>query len=139
MKKIVLDTNCLLMSLPKISPYRGLWDSFLKGEFVLCISNEIVEEYQEILSKKVGSQIANNIVQLIINRTNVEFVNPTYRFGLIQTDADDNKFVDCAIVANARCIVTQDHHFDVLSTIDFPKVDVIDIDEFLKILLSEAN
>lgn len=67
MKKIVLDTNCLLMSLPKISPYRGLWDSFLKGEFVLCISNEIVEEYQEILSKKVGSQIANNIVQLIIN------------------------------------------------------------------------
>lgn len=55
MKKIVLDTNCLLMSLPKISPYRGLWDSFLKGEFVLCISNEIVEEYQEILSKKVGS------------------------------------------------------------------------------------
>lgn len=68
MKKIVLDTNCLLMSLPKISPYRGLWDSFLKGEFVLCISNEIVEEYQEILSKKVGSQIANNIVQLIINR-----------------------------------------------------------------------
>ncbi len=46
MKKIVLDTNCLLMSLPKISPYRGLWDSFLKGEFVLCISNEIVEELE---------------------------------------------------------------------------------------------
>ncbi len=68
--------------------------SFLKGEFVLCISNEIVEEYQEILSKKVGSQIANNIVQLIINRTNVEFVIPTYRFGLIQTDADDNEFYD---------------------------------------------
>ena len=46
MKKIVLDTNCLLMSLPKISLYRGLWDSFLKGEFVLCISNEIVEELE---------------------------------------------------------------------------------------------
>ena len=37
------------MSLPKISLYRGLWDSVLKGEFVLCISNEILEEYLEIL------------------------------------------------------------------------------------------
>ena len=139
MKKIVLDTNCLLMSLPKISPYRGLWDSFLKGEFVLCISNEIVEEYQEILSKKVGSQIANNIVQLIINRTNVEFVNPTYRFGLIQTGADDNKFVDCAIVAGAICIVGNDAHFKELAKIPFPKVTVFNIIEFITILHNWKN
>lgn len=139
MKKIVLDTNCLLMSLPKISPYRGLWDSFLKGEFVLCISNEIVEEYLEILSKKVGSQIANNIIQLIINRTNVEFVNPTYRFGLIQTDADDNKFVDCAIVAGAICIVSNDAHFKELAKIPFPKVTVFNIIEFITILHNWKN
>ncbi len=30
MRKIVLDTNCLLMSLPKPSPYRCVWDAFLK-------------------------------------------------------------------------------------------------------------
>lgn len=42
MRKIVLDTNCLLMSLPKVSPYRLLWDSFLNGEIVLCITNEIL-------------------------------------------------------------------------------------------------
>ncbi len=28
MRKIVLDTNCLLMSLPRISPYRKIWDDF---------------------------------------------------------------------------------------------------------------
>ena len=60
MKKIVLDTNCLLMSLPKASPYRLLWDSFLKGDVVLCVSNEMMEEYTEILSLKVGERIANN-------------------------------------------------------------------------------
>lgn len=45
MRKIVLDTNCLLMSLPKISPYRMIWDEFLKGQLILCVSNEIIEEY----------------------------------------------------------------------------------------------
>ena len=70
------------MSLPKVSPYRLLWDSFLKGDIVLCVTNEIIEEYSEILSSKVGERIANNVVELIINRTNVEFINPTYRFGL---------------------------------------------------------
>lgn len=45
MRKIVLDTNCLLMSLPRISPYRKIWDDFLKGKLTLCVTNEIIEEY----------------------------------------------------------------------------------------------
>ena len=94
MKKIVLDTNCLLMSLPRISPYRLLWDAFLKGKFVLCVSNEIIEEYLEILTQKVGSSIASNIIEVILNRKNIELVNPTFRFELIKSDVDDNKFVD---------------------------------------------
>lgn len=134
MKKIVLDTNCLLMSLPRVSPYRYLWDSFLKGEITLCVSNEIIEEYLEILSQKVGERIANNVIELIVNRSNVEFVNPTYRFGLIKSDVDDNKFVDCAIVSGALCIVSNDAHFRELAAIPFPKVTVFTLLEFMSIL-----
>lgn len=134
MKKIVLDTNCLLMSLPKMSPYRQLWEKFLKGDIVLCVSNEILEEYLEILSQKVGSRIANNVIEMIINRNNVEFINPTYRFGLIHSDVDDNKFVDCAIVAGALCIVSNDAHFKELANVPFPKVTVFNIIEFMKVL-----
>ena len=60
--------------------------------------------------------------------------DPHFSFGLITTDADDNKFVDCAIVANAHFIVTEDKHFNVLKNIEFPHVDVIGIDEFKDIL-----
>lgn len=134
MKKIVLDTNCLLMSLPKMSPYRQLWEKFLKGDIVLCVSNEILEEYLEILSQNVGSRIANNVIEMIINRNNVEFINPTYRFGLIHSDVDDNKFVDCAIVAGALCIVSNDAHFKELANVPFPKVTVFNIIEFMKVL-----
>ncbi len=52
MRRIVLDTNCLLMSIPKISPYRPLWDGFLTGKLTLCVSNEVIEEYLEIISQK---------------------------------------------------------------------------------------
>lgn len=100
----------------------------------MCVSNEIIEEYSEILSLKVGQRIASNVIELIVNRSNVEFVNPTYRFGLIQTDIDDNKFVDCAIVAGAMCIVSNDSHFKELASIPFPKVTVFNIVEFMVVL-----
>ena len=45
------------MSLPKISPYRMIWDEFLKGQLILCVSNEIIEEYMEILTQKTNSEI----------------------------------------------------------------------------------
>ena len=34
----------------------------------------------------------------------------------------------------AKYIVTQDHHYDVLRNTPFPKIEVVDIDEFLNIL-----
>lgn len=56
--------------------------------------------------------------------------------GLIDKDKDDNKFVDCAVAAQAIFIVSNDKHYDVLKTIPFPKVDVVNIMEFLRYLKS---
>ena len=41
---IVLDTNCLIISIAPKSPYRKVWDAFLRGDYNLCVSNEIIEE-----------------------------------------------------------------------------------------------
>ena len=139
MRKIVLDTNCLLMSLPKISPYRMIWDDFLKGKLTLCVTNEIVEEYLEILSQKTTPEIASNVVSVILSQSNVEFVTPYYKMHLIQADEDDNKFVDCAFIAGASCIVSNDAHFKILNEINFPKIFVLKIKEFIDLLLKEKN
>ena len=134
MKRIVLDTNCLLMCIPKKSPYRMVWDAFLRGEFILCLSNEIVEEYLEILSNKTTSSIAGNVISTILNQRNIELINPHYRFGLIQSDIDDNKFLDCAIVANAEFLVSNDSHFRVLEQIPFPKVNILRLQSFSRMI-----
>ena len=135
MRNIVLDTNCLLVCISPKSTYHSVWTAFLNETFRLCVSNEIISEYEEILTLKTSPAFADIIIQIILNSENVVYAHPTFRFNLITTDPDDNKFVDCAIVTNADYIVTQDKHFNILKKIDFPKVNVVDIDTFKSILM----
>ena len=135
MSRLVLDTNCLIQTVSPRSKYHCLWESFVKGENTLCVSNEIIEEYLEILQKLMGLQAAEYVIKTILNSKFTQIVNPYYNFHLIEADEDDNKFVDCAIVANAKCIITNDHHYDVLKTIAFPKVEVIHLIDFIHYFL----
>ena len=134
MRNVVLDTNCLLACIASSSQFHSVWTAFLNEAFCLCVSNEILTEYEEIFARKTSPAFSEMIIHIILNSENVVFVNPYYRFGLIAADPDDNKFVDCAIVANADYIVSQDAHFDVLKTISFPKVNVIRLEEFANAL-----
>jgi len=57
-----------------------------------------------------------------------------YKWSLIKTDEEDNKFIDCAVASNADFIATNDMHFNALRTIEFPFIEVMDISGFRKIL-----
>ena len=132
--RIVLDTNSLIQSISPKSVYHDVWLSVLTGRNTLCVSNEILEEYAEILNRLAGKKTADLVLNTIIECKNVVFLTPYYHFNLITADPDDNKFVDCAIQANARYIVTNDHHYDVLRQIDFPKVGIIKLIDFLQMI-----
>ena len=132
--KIVLDTNCLVRVLPKKSPYRCLWDAFLRGEFDLCFTTEMLHEYEEILSRFYFPRIAEYTVGTLVKAPNTFQIIPYFTWNLIYVDPDDNKFVDCAFMAGADYIVTNDKHFNVLKSHAFPPVKVIDIDAFKKII-----
>jgi putative PIN family toxin of toxin-antitoxin system len=129
---IVLDTNILLVSIATKSKYRPIFDALIAGKYVLALSNSILSEYIEILEQKTTSVIASNIAELLLNLKNMVKTDVYYRWNLIKQDTDDNKFVDCAIAANANFIVTNDKYFKGLKNISFPKVKVISADEFLQ-------
>lgn len=109
----------------------------MDGKNKLCVSNEILEEYIEILQRLTDNETAEYVVKTILNSPFVELITPFYHFNLITVDPDDNKFVDCAISGNAHYIVTNDHHYDVLKDIDFPKVNVVNIQQFCIYLSQE--
>ena len=110
------------MSLPSKSPYHQIWTEFLNGDLEICVSPEILLEYEEIVSQKISSRMATILMEALTNRPNLVRTTPTWRFNLITQDPDDNKFVDCAIVANAECIVTNDLHFNELNTFNISSI-----------------
>ena len=68
MNPVVIDTNCLLQIIARNSPYRPIWNAYLAGKYQLCVSNEILDEYQEILEQQITPTIAENVILLILNR-----------------------------------------------------------------------
>ena len=134
MRYIVLDTNCLLQALPSNSPYHKIWTEVLDGNICLCVNTDILEEYEEVIARKATPEIAQNIVEAIANLTTTVMQNTYVHFELLPADSDDNKFVDCAVASDAEYIVTNDKHFNPLKEIPWPKVEIIKIAEFIKLI-----
>jgi len=104
----------------------------MDGRISLCVNTDILDEYEEILGQKATPEIARNIVDAIANLPTTIMQNTYIRFELLPADSDDNKFVDCAVAADAEYIVTNDKHFNPLKKITWPKVEIIKIAEFIK-------
>ncbi len=132
MRRIVLDTNCLLQTLPSRSPYHKIWTEVMAGRISLCVNSDILNEYEEILAEKTNAEIARNVVRAIMRLHTTIFQQAYFHFGLIETDPDDNKFVDCAVAVDAEYIVTNDAHFNILKQIEWPRLTIIDIKEFTR-------
>lgn len=133
--RVVIDTNCLMISLPKLSKSRWLFDAILDGSVELAVTTDILEEYEEIIGTFYKSpELARNVVETLVNRPNVVKISPAYFWSLIRDDPDDNKFVDCSIASGADWLITEDNHFNILKTIAFPRINVRTREQFQKIL-----
>lgn len=134
--KVVLDTNVFLVSISKRSRYRPIFDSLLNKAYELLISNEILTEYEEIITRKTNEVVAHNIMEMLTTRSNVQKIDVYYRWNLIAKDEDDNKFIDCAIAGNADFVVSEDKHFKGVNANEFPKISLLKTDGFLQQLQS---
>lgn len=134
MLRIVLDTNIILASVSPYSKYRIVFDKLDEFAYELCVSTEILMEYEEKLIQFFNPSVAQLTLDVMMINPNVRTYSPAFQTRLIYYDYDDNKFVDCAFIANAHYLVTQDHHFNVVKQSAFPKINVINIDQFVEIL-----
>ncbi len=132
--RVVIDTNCLIASIPSKNPEYWLYLAFRNKAFDWYISNEVLLEYEEILTDFYSPATASLVSNILLNASNVVKSEPFIRWNLITGDPEDNKFADLAISANAHYLVTQDHHFNILKETPFPSVTVVSIQEFQKIM-----
>ena len=91
-------------------------------------------EYEEIISNRYSATIASNVITILTIAPNTIFQDPYYKWKLIANDPDDDKFADLYLSSNANFLVTLDTDFNILKTLNFPTIKVINLDTF-KLLL----
>ena len=110
-ERIVFDTNVLISA--------TLWDSSVAQKFLFrCIkeniqifsSQEIIEEYKEILARDFDyeEQEIGEILERVLQF--LTLVTPIKKVDVIKEDADDNKIIDCALESKAEYIISYDKH-----------------------------
>lgn len=132
--RVVIDTNCLIASIPPSSSEFWLYLAFRDLKFTWILSTEILNEYEEKLSEFYSPKTADRVLKILLRSPNIELMNPAFRWNIIVDDEDDNKFSDLAISANAHYLVSNDRHFNIFKNIDFPPLNVVKLNEFKEIL-----
>ena len=132
--KVVLDTNALLRTLSRNSINKHVLDKLFNEQFDLFVTTEILLEYEEKISQIFNVHTAELIMGALSLLSNVFKTTIFYNLHLISVDKDDNKFVDCAFAANANFLVTDDKHYKILKSVTFPKINILSLAEFSKLL-----
>lgn len=131
---IILDTNVLLVSVGKASRFRPIWDAFVMGKFQLGLTQEILNEYEEVFQELSAPGTFGMVANIFTESPDIVFKHIYYRWNIITADPDDNKFFDAAVACNADYLVTNDNHFNIVKDIEFPKIQLCSAESFLELL-----
>lgn len=105
--KIVLDTNVLVSGLLQpLGPSGQIVRLVAAGDLVLCFDPRILAEYDEVLRRDKFRFDPDRIATLMeqIRSAGVPVAAPPLATQL--PDSDDEPFLEVAVAAEARCLVT---------------------------------
>ena len=128
--RVVIDTNVFITIIGRRSPNRWIFDKIISGELRLCVSNEILLEYEELFAYKTNKEVSRNVIDFLLVSPYILKTDIFFNWHLISEDPDDNKFIDCYLASDAEYLVSNDHHFSKIREIDFPKINLYSLNEF---------
>jgi putative PIN family toxin of toxin-antitoxin system len=111
---VCVDTNTLVQGRVPHHRYFPIMDAIVDGRLEWAVSNRVLTEYQEVLTRISGATAwikMSHLLDLIATSGNLITVSPHFQFRVINDDPDDNAFTDCAIAAHADYVITEDRHF----------------------------
>lgn len=130
--RIVLDTNVFVSSFFGGNP-RRIVDLWKTGEFSLCLTPPIIEEYFEVL-RRLGladEPELEELLALFARGIHVLFTSKTPRLKIVRADPADDKFIECAIALKADFVITGDKALRDVK--NYLGIRILTPSEFLKI------
>ena len=106
---MVVDTNVLISGAFFSGAPSLIIDACVNSQFTLVLSPDIIDEYQrvgEIFTKKQPNVPFQRFLGVLISKALI--VEPIHIQSEICRDPDDQKFLECAISSNSKCLVSGD-------------------------------
>ena len=129
MKKVVADTNIFISSFFGGVP-RKIIDLWKEGKITLCLSQEIVEEYIEVLIRLgVDENEIKKLTRLFAENYHSIFTTQTPKLSVVKDDPDDNRFIECAVALDCKIIISGDKHLK--SIRKYIDIDILSPREFI--------
>ena len=135
--KLVLDTNTLISGLLWKGNEFQLLEKIEQGKAFLFLTKEIISEIDRVLHYqrlesyilKAGISI-EELLKKIISLSHI-ILESSVNINVCR-DPEDNKFIECAVLANARYVVTGDE--DLLVLKEYKDINIITTNEALKLI-----
>ncbi|MBM3435764.1 MAG: putative toxin-antitoxin system toxin component, PIN family [Bacteroidetes bacterium] len=110
MQKIVIDTNVIVSALiQKSYPYLIINELYLEDRFELCISDELMTEYYDVLTRPKFAMYQDFFILAKALLAAIEIKGtkylPAIKLDLVK-DKDDNKILELADESSADFIIT---------------------------------
>lgn len=117
-RMIVVDANVLVSALKsRNGASNRLLQDMILGAVRFAISPSIVLEYEDVLKRGTILGLEPWITEAEIDAVldalcgQAALVSPEFRFRPFLDDPKDDMYVECALAASARIIVSRDRHF----------------------------
>jgi predicted nucleic acid-binding protein len=111
--KIVVDTNVLFEGLTKQGGASGLIiDAWLAGLVVVCVSNAVAYEYEDVLARKLSEGRWSSLKPALAQLLNIaQYTNIYFSWRPTSPDAGDDLVIDCAMNAGAIVVTSNIRDF----------------------------
>lgn len=128
--RVIIDTNVLISGIFFGGPPAKILEAWHGSELQLVVSPEILEEYFEVCERiSVRYPDIDIAPILVLIARNSQVVESPPLADQVSRDADDDKFIACAIASDTRIIISGDN--DLLTVSGFESVKVVTPRDFV--------
>lgn len=135
MKKVVLDTNTLISGLLWDGNEAKIIEKAEKGEIQLFTALKILEELKGVLERnKFTGKLEDAELTVEKAVTKINLLSTIIELGkelqVITDDPEDNRILECALMAEVNFIISGDHHL--LDLKRFGDIEILTAKEYLQ-------
>lgn len=129
-EKVVIDTNIFISAFGWGGKPLKIIGLLEKGVIRNCISSEILAELSRSVSYpklEFPQEIQTNILEFVLAYSDIYAYK---KYLKVTNDPGDNKFIECALSANAKFVITGDK--SLLSVKKYKDIEIITPEDFIK-------